>query len=383
MIRWKQGWTGWLPMAVLAGWLAGPDAAPAATFSLDYRADGESAGFSLPLGGSEVRFAKEPEYVGKKIVRSALYVAPGKQAFIGFACDSEGDTLYLDLNRNLDLTDDPEGVIRADGEGWGSSFENVAIPIEQDGRRRDMVADFRIRGDRWGRYEVKSSWESPSVVLGDQMFRVAVVDDGDGVLTAADPLWLEPIDEFRDEGDDRDKVELKAPATLVLDGVSHVLTYALDEEWKTLALSIEPGEAPLVGVELAGQGVERLAMQDGASAAVFFGPGAAIQVPAGHYHSEVRVRIGDGPRASSWEARRVSLRVRDDGQPVSWRVGGPIVSALTHSMAGNRISFKQATTGAGGEAYSLASSSGGALGKPKVRIQQDGEVIHVGEFEYG
>ena len=66
-----------------------------------------------------------------------------------------------------------------------------------------------------------------------------------------------------------------------------------------------------------------------------------------------------------------------------WVVGGPIVSKLTHTMTGNRLTFNQAATGAGGEKYSLVGSSGKALGKPKLRVKKGGQVIHVGNFEYG
>ena len=64
-------------------------------------------------------------------------------------------------------------------------------------------------------------------------------------------------------------------------------------------------------------------------------------------------------------------------------MGGPIVSKLTCKQAGGRLSFDQATVGAGGEKYSRVDSSGVSLGKPKLRVKKAGEVIHVGEFEYG
>ena len=368
-------------IAVGFGLLSG--VSDAATFSLEYRTDGKSADFPLPLGESEVRFKKEPPYVDKDVVRSVLYVSPDRKEFIGFACDSEGSTLYLDLNRNLDLTDDPEGIIHSTSEGWGNSFVTCSIPVEQDGRRRDMVVDMTIYGDRWGRYEVKSSWESSSVSIGDQTFRVALVDDGDGVITAQDILYLEPIEELKEEGAEEISVELKAPTTLVLDGLSYALTYALSSDGKTVALSVEPSSASLVEVEMKGHGVERIVMQDEAVAAVYFGPSSILQISPGNYRGDVWVRVGEGKKSSLWNAGNVSLRVRGGSGRESWLVGGPIVSKLTCSIPGNRIQFDQATVGVGGEKYTPDSFSGGAIGQPKLRIKKAGEVIHVGEFEYG
>ena len=372
-----------MPVAVFAGLLAGAGWVSGATFPLEYRTDGAEADFRLPLGKSEVRFKKEPEYVGEEIVRSVLYVAPGKKEYIGFACDSEGDALYFDLNRNLELTDDPDGVFKAGGEGGGHSFENVVLPIQQGGRRRDLALDMQIYGASWGRYSVQSSWKSDAVSIGGGLYRVSVVDDGDGAITDADTLFLAPAEEEFSPGDEDPEVELQAPASLILNGASFALAYELSDDGKVLALSVEPGAEKLEEVALDGQGIARIAMQDGATAAVYFGPGAVLSIPAGRYRGSVWTRAGDGTRTSLWRAGNVSHRVRKGEGRDTWRMGGPIASKLTCQQAGGRLSFDQATVGAGGEKYSLVNSSGVSLGKPKLRVKKAGEVIHVGEFEYG
>ena len=383
MVSRENGRAGRLPLAVFAGWLAGAGLVSGATFPLAHCTDGAEADFRLPLGKSEVRFKKEPDYVGAEIVRSVLYVAPDKKEYMGFACDTEGGALYFDLNRNLDLTDDPEGVFKAGGKSGGHSFENVVLPIQQGGRRRDLVLEVQIYGERWGRYSVQSSWKSDAVSIGGGRYQVSVVDDGDGVITDDDSLFLEPAEEEFSPGGDDPKVELRAPATLVLKGSSFALSYELSDDGKTLALSVEPGADKLVEVALEGRGIARIAMQDGATAAVDFGPGAVLLIPAGRYRGSVWARAGDGERASLWRAGNVSHRVREGAGRESWRIGGPIVSKLTCQQAGGRLSFDQATVGAGGEKYSRVDSSGVSLGKPKLRVKKAGEIVHVGEFEYG
>ncbi len=380
MIRGKKSWSGLLPMAVFAGLLAHPSSIQATTFSLEYQTNGPSASFSLSLEESEVVFKKEPDYAGKEIVRSALYLTPDKKEYIGFACDLEKKTLYLDLNRNLDLTDDPDGIFHAGRESWARSYEGISIPIEENGRRRDMRVDLQLYNERWGQYTVKSSWGSHVVVLGTQTCWITVVDNGDGVITSKDTLFLQPMGK---KGGNEAQVEVQAPTSLILNDGQYALSYELASDGKILAMSIEPGTNKLLEVELTGQGIERLVMQDAESAAVFFGPEPVIRVPAGRYSASVWTRVGEGKESSLWEANRVACHVPDDGQRSSWAVGGPLTNKLTCKMAGSRLTFNQATLGLNGEKYSMESSSRSAHSTPKLRVEKDGQVVHVGKFEYG
>ena len=382
MSRCANGWSPLLAAVVFAGLLAGPGASRAGTCPLEYRTNGPTAGFRLSMEGVEIRFQKEPEYAGEQIVRSVLRVGPGKKEYLGFACDLEGKKLYLDLNRNLDLTDDPDGIHASTGEDWAHSFKNIAIPIQHDGRRRDLVVDLQIYSESYGRYTVKSSWGNDAVAIGDGLWRVSVVDNGDGVIDREDSLYLEPAGKVSRKRAADAQVDVQAVASLTLDGAPFDVSYELGEDGKTLALSVEPGKKKLVDVELAGEGVERVVMQDQGSAAVFFAPKSAIRLPAGRYRGSVRVRTGEGKNSILWEADNVSHRVREEGGE-SWRVGGPIVSKLACSKAGSYLTFTQAATGVGGEEYSPAGLVSEALGKPKLRVKKDGEVIHVGNFEYG
>ena len=106
-------------------------------------------------------------------------------------------------------------------------------------------------------------------------------------------------------------------------------------------------------------------------------------MPAGRYRASVWTRVGDEKRTSLWAAWNVSQRVPAGGGGEVWRVGGPIISKLTCKKSVGRLQFDQATVGVGGEKYSLVNSSGVDLGKPKLRVKKNGQVVHVGEFEYG
>ncbi len=363
-------------------WLAGVWAAQAGTFPLRYTTEGATSTFPLPLEKSEVIFKAEPKYAGAEVVRSLLYLSGDKKDFIAFACDMESRTLYVDLNRNLDLTDDPDGVFQSATDRWSREFKNIRIPVEQGDRRRELLVDILIYRSNYGRYTVKSSWESDAVPIGDRTYRMAVVDDGDGVVNRRDALFLTPVTEGGGDAAAA-QVELKAPASLVLDGQAWRFSYELAADGQTLALSVEPSSPRLQEVELTGENVERLVLESDKTAAVYFRPDQSISLPPESYTAEVWVRMTDGERSSLWHARRVSFRLSEKNESVSWRVGGPIVSTLSHALSGSQLSFNQATRGADGASYSLDSSSGVKFGKPKLRVKKAGKVIHVGEFEYG
>ena len=58
----------------------------------------------------ELAFKKEPVYVGKDIRRHALILSSKPLEYIGLAFDLTDLKLYIDVNRNLDLTDDGPGI---------------------------------------------------------------------------------------------------------------------------------------------------------------------------------------------------------------------------------------------------------------------------------
>jgi hypothetical protein len=188
MVSWKKGWLSPLALVLAAGFMGGVHTAGAAGISLVRQTDGPTMEVDLPLRESEIRFKKELAYAGSRIVRSQIFLSPDRKAFIGFACDLEEARLYLDMNRNLDLTDDPEGVFVGDPSDWRKHFQDIVIPVEQGGRRRELLVDISIMGERWGHVVVKSSWGSDEVAIGDGLYRVAVVDNGDGVVDASDRI---------------------------------------------------------------------------------------------------------------------------------------------------------------------------------------------------
>ena len=104
----RKRWTGFaagclLPMAALA--------ASSQTYVLSSTTGVFSLDVPIDLQEKEIVFRKEPDFGGRSVIRGAITTGAGSTNFVGFALDLAKRTLYLDRNRNLDLTDDPSRVL--------------------------------------------------------------------------------------------------------------------------------------------------------------------------------------------------------------------------------------------------------------------------------
>ena len=90
--------------------------------------DLENANRNLAL--AKVPFLKEPELSQRHVFRSLLRFGKDTNNAIALIWDQPKRKLYLDLNRNLDLTDDPAGVFSSTNKGFQQLFTNVTLPLK-------------------------------------------------------------------------------------------------------------------------------------------------------------------------------------------------------------------------------------------------------------
>ena len=134
-------------------------------FRLPYKDTGFSYSVQIPFKGKEIAFKKEPDFGEKDIVRGSLPAGREENDHICFAWDSTDRTLYLDLNRNLDLTDDPSGVFIHDKSKYSYPQLFTDIPIEflRDSVRHHYRVDVNLYGSSRhpnGYVNVRSGWQS-------------------------------------------------------------------------------------------------------------------------------------------------------------------------------------------------------------------------------
>ncbi len=117
------------------------------TANLDYR----ELNYSIISWGLQVTprssaFKKEPVFSGGEVIRGMLPLGSGTSDEMGFAWDRAAGKLYLDLNRNLDLTDDPAGVFSREGGSSGNFqfYRNIHLPFKTPVGRRSMLVDLNL-----------------------------------------------------------------------------------------------------------------------------------------------------------------------------------------------------------------------------------------------
>ncbi len=358
-----------------------------------FRLQHKPHGFALEVGveteGREVQFKKEPEYGGSDVVRGGF---PVGDDFVGFAYDQAGDKLYVDLNRNLDLTDDEGGVFE-DETRFVSEFESVLIPGPT------ASAPYRVDVRFYGSYcvvDVKSGWEA-EVELDGQKRRLAVIDNLDGVIGGNDVLVIsEDANSKGGYAHDPHPNRIQAPTRLWFDGAHYELSFVFEEE--ELVATFTQTDVEVGRFELEGRQVSRLVLEtntvldtdeplsDGASpgmvtlTALVDKPEGHVTVPVGGYRvSDVYLEGGNPP--GLFHARLDQHLTVAPGEPARLKAGGPLENKLAMTRSGRTFTFDYSLEGADGREYKELGDERGVL--PEVLIARNGEQIAAGQFEYG
>jgi len=385
--------------------------------------------------GKEVVFKREPDFGRRKILRGALPVGPEETDFIGFAWDKAEGKLYLDLNQNLDLTDDPDGIRRTSARGFFQRFQNVHVELTVAGVRIPYVLDIEFYGPSAPSVCVRSGWQS-EVELNGKKWLFGVVDNLDGTIggipSAKEPTDLSdladfasllgvssgdvlilrsaegsgespvqtspaasrlpvPIPAFLDQISDPDRFSV--PQRLSFDGASYDLAFAFEpsETQTELVATFTEAATPTGELRITGQFIKRLVLEqdvrDGLSLVVLDSPDASVSLPEGEYLTK-RVDVQDAHsnrllRAEPHDSR-VIIGARESA---NLKIGGPLSHDLSVDRRGRTLELSYLLLGAGGESYTDPDPNAQFLqdgGRaPRFTIYRAGQQIASGSFEYG
>jgi hypothetical protein len=147
------------------------------------------------------RFKKEPAFNGRNVFRGFFCLGTDTNLFVPFAWDEEQRRLYVDANRNLDLTDDaPGGYLAADRSL--ELFRGVRLQFPSPQGAFQVLVDAHVFGFATGvqfgqgvvpAYKprvflyVRSLWEG-GVELDGKKWYLAVVNGLDGRIGPAASL---------------------------------------------------------------------------------------------------------------------------------------------------------------------------------------------------
>ncbi len=320
------------------------------------------------LENLEVFFTKEPGYVGRKVVRRALPIGPEKQDFIGLAWDREGQKLYLDLNCNLDLTDDPDGVYETTGSRGVLEANDVRIEV----RREEAPVFYRVwlhitGEDRVG-FAARSGWMA-DLKIDNETYVLAIADNLDGRLDAQDSLVFHTALQAGSRGG------TPLPEKLFAGGRAFRLALAFGCEDQTTVVKavLTETEASYGELHLIGEGITLLSLA-GTCAVTLDHPEPLIKLPVGPYTIEFLELEAHSHRSYVRETFTIQESV-----PTSLKMGGPLVRKVTATQQGRLMTLVHELQDGDGRVY-IARERGQEPGFATYRGDQK---LASGVFEYG
>jgi len=126
-----------------------------------------------PLDTPNAPFLKEPELGQEHVFSGALQVGKDPTNTIALIWDRPAGKLYFDLNRNLDLTDDPAGVFSSPHKGhFVQVFTNVILSLRTARGLDPTIVDLRLTSRREGRWILaqlswRTLWQAKVALKGE------------------------------------------------------------------------------------------------------------------------------------------------------------------------------------------------------------------------
>ncbi len=365
-----------------------------ATAPLDYQeTDYSVVNWGVSLTTQTVPFKKEPVAASGKIVRGVLNFGADGGNSIPFVWQRDAGRLYLDLNRNRDLTDDPAGVFstRVFRPASYQTFTNVHLTFDTPSGRCRVLADINLwdYGSRPNcTLAVRSFWQG-KVTLQGKDWQAGVVPDGlsRAVSFENGHLLLRPWEKRNLSFNTDDGLLDAFPFTrkLFVGGHAYQVSWLAGSSNGEIkpALQFAEQSVALGELKITGKFIQRLVLPGGPCLVVLDQPAASVRVPNGSYNQPGIQLEQNGAEAfcnsrlSQW-GKRFSV---DGKTPAVLDVGGPLTNSITASRHGQDLRLDYQLVGAGGETYQLVKQNRSQ--PPEFAIYQGDKKIASGKFEFG
>jgi hypothetical protein len=334
-------------------------------------------------------FLKEPDLSPRQVFRRVLRFGNDTNNTIALVWDQPKSKLYLDLNRNLDLTDDPVGVFGSTNKGFTQFFTNVTLPLKTALGLHPAKLDLRLASDgegKWMQVHLTSRglWQAKVPVEGGE-WQVAVLDNlfGREGPAVAEFLLLRPWALRTNPVSVRyvsaDMVPF--PDQLYWAGRAFQLERRFVTEGGTplCKLQLTPQEPPLVELKMSGESLHyALLRATNGYTAVLDEPQGTLKVPPGVY-SVRTVWLKRGPA----EAFRLSYQplVVNATAPTNFALGGPLTNSVTLTRSGRKLLMSYQIKGADGGSYRLTQQD--RANPPEFAIYRGGRKVQSGKFAFG
>ena len=274
-----------------------------------------------------------------------MQLGDGKGDEMGFAWDRAAGKLYLDLNRNLDLTDDPAGVFSC-GRGFNDSFQfftNVRLPFKTPAGSRLMLADlsFYDYGRPTCTVAMRSFWQGKVTLqgeewqvglLGNPLAQRASFESGSLLLRP----WGDRNKPFSLYGGTLDAVPFSRNLFVGNQAYQLRCTNEVQGDVAKVQMQFTEQQPKLGELKITGEFVQRVTLEGGPYLVVLDQPGAVVKVPVGRY-GPTKVCLRKGDAEAYLDARTQAAEahiVVGEKAPAVLTVGGPLTNSVSISRQG-------------------------------------------------
>lgn len=329
-----------------------------------------------------------PDLGKHKVLRHWLNFGGEDSARMAFVWDQTSNVLYLDLNRNMDLTDDPSGVVTNVVAGQRfARFADIRVDLPFEDGIRPLMLDltFYSFGSRLNvQAGVRSFWQG-KLAVQDREFQVGVVEQC-FVKQRFSHFILRPWAE-REKPLNLDSVTMKAfdfPEQLFLMGQLYGLDckYEIDAKPRSYRLALREKPVQLGELSLTGQNVDRLLLISDSCTVVLDQPKSVELVPVGNYtRQKVWLKSGTTEAGLGAYYRGDRTITVTGGNKPTLALGGPLTNSVSIAKRGKTLVFTYELQGADGAVYSLANQD--RAHPPEFVVYQGDRKVHSGKFEFG
>jgi hypothetical protein len=335
-------------------------------------------------------FEKEPPLSWSKVIRGFLQLGGGSND-MAFAWDRAAGKLYLDVNRNLDLTDDPAGVLSCQG-GLGvyyQTFTNIHLPFRIPGGNHQALVDLIFSNYR-GLYcsaAMRSLWQGKLTLQGEE-WQVGLLGNAFEPRPSLESgnLLLRPWTE-RNKSFSLNSGSLEAfpfSQKLFFGNRAYQLQCTNEAQGGAVKVRVQFTEQqPSLGeLKIMGGFVQRVTLEGGPYMVVIDKPEAVVRVPVGSYGpSKVCLRKGDAEAYLDGRTQSSPGRISiNDRRPAVLMAGGPLTNSVSVNRQGRNLSLNYQLVGVGG-AYQMVNQD--RSHPPEFTVYQGDKKVASGKFEFG
>jgi hypothetical protein len=362
---------------------------PTAIAYLEFREAAWSLGtWAINLAPLAAPLKREPDFQNHDVVRRALALGTEPEQRMAFAWDKTARKLYLDLNRNLDLTDDPTGMFAAASGGAAGKFTDLRLSVNTKEGERPFLMDLEFydygSAVRTAWASQRSYWQGKLTMHGRDL-QLGVIESGPHAPQFRHLLvrpWAEHDARFAvAEGD---LAVLDFPRRLFYQGCGYELDCRSEGAATPPRLRLEFKElTPRLGeLHLPGKGLERVVLRQSEYTVLLDQPKPVERVPLGTYTQQL-VWMKSGAITAQKEPASPggAPLVVATNRPATFAAGGPLTNTVTISRRSRSLVFSYRLVGADGASFQAKTN--GVRDQPAFAVYQGERQLATGKFEFG